>query len=53
MKPLSTISEFLLQAGTQYQVFDLSRGIRPLTVQQFLDIEMAQVPHPTPRQQAA
>ncbi|MDN4500922.1 DUF3549 family protein [Alteromonadaceae bacterium BrNp21-10] len=53
MKPISTISEFLLQAGTQYQVFDLSRGLRVVPTQQFLDIEMAQVAHPTPRQQAA
>ncbi|WP_438864197.1 DUF3549 family protein [Neptunicella sp.] len=51
MHDISTISEFLLQAGTQYNVYDLSRGIRPLSSQQFLDIEAAQIPHPFPRQQ--
>ncbi|WP_416305680.1 DUF3549 family protein [Neptunicella sp. SCSIO 80796] len=51
MQDISTISEFLLQAGTQYCVYDLSRGIRPLSTQQFLDIEAAQIPHPFPRQQ--
>ncbi|GAA0855997.1 DUF3549 family protein [Aliiglaciecola litoralis] len=37
---ISTISEFLLHAGTDYRVFDMGRGIRALDTQQFLDWEL-------------
>jgi hypothetical protein len=53
MSQINTISEFLLQAGTDYRVFDIARGIRPLASQLFLDIESATVPAPYPRQQHA
>ncbi|MDF2179632.1 DUF3549 family protein [Aliiglaciecola sp. CAU 1673] len=49
MTSIGTISEFLLQAGCQYLVFDLGRGIRRLDSQQFLDIETNKIPHPYPR----
>lgn len=53
MSHINTISEFLLQAGTDYRVFDMARGIRPLESQIFLEIENATVPAPYPRQQHA
>ena len=53
MSQINTISEFLLQAGTDYRVFDMARGIRPLAPQTFLEIESARVPAPYPRQQHA
>jgi hypothetical protein len=53
MSQINTISEFLLQAGTDYRAFDMARGIRPLEPQLFLDIESAIVPAPYPRQQHA
>jgi len=53
MSTINTISEFLLQAGTDYRVFDMARGIRPLESQIFLDIENATLPAPYPRQQHA
>ncbi|MCC2618155.1 DUF3549 family protein [Aestuariibacter halophilus] len=48
---ITTISEFLLQAGTEYRVFDLGRGIRKIAAQDFLDMENARKPAPCPRQQ--
>lgn len=41
MSQISTISEFLLQAGTEYRIFDMGRGIRKIPAQTFLDIENA------------
>lgn len=49
MTSISTLSEFLLQSGCQYRVYDLGRGIRKLSTQQFLDIENNKQPHPYPR----
>ena len=51
MSQINTISEFLLHAGTDYRVFDMARGIRPVNTQDFLEIESAQQPAPRPRQQ--
>jgi hypothetical protein len=53
MSHINTISEFLLQADTDYRVFDMARGIRSLESQIFLEIENATVPAPYPRQQHA
>ncbi|WP_299074149.1 DUF3549 family protein [uncultured Paraglaciecola sp.] len=53
MSTINTISEFLLQAGTDYRIFDMARGIRPIESQFFLDIESAIKPAPYPRQQHA
>jgi hypothetical protein len=53
MSQINTISEFLLQADTDYRVFDMARGIRSLGSQHFLEIESATVPAPYPRQQHA
>lgn len=51
MSHISTISEFLLHAGTDYRVFDMGRGIRKLSSQNLLDIENGTIPAPYPRQQ--
>jgi hypothetical protein len=53
MSHINTISEFLLKAGTDYRVFDMARGIRPLDQDTFKKIENAQQPAPFPRQQQA
>lgn len=53
MSQINTISEFLLQAGTEYKVFDMARAIRAVDPQLFLEIENATVPAPHPRQQHA
>lgn len=51
MSRINTISEFLLQAGTDYRIFDMGRAIRPLSSQAFLDFELNQTPAAFPRQQ--
>ncbi|TDF39532.1 DUF3549 family protein [Alteromonadaceae bacterium M269] len=53
MTTISTLSEFLLQAGTEYRVYDMGRGIRYLPDQLFLDIENGAIPYPYPRQSHA
>ncbi|MFT6895667.1 MAG: hypothetical protein ACJA13_000064 [Paraglaciecola sp.] len=53
MTQISSISEFLLQAKTQYRVFDMGRGIRPVSDQTFLDIENGIISAPNPRLQHA
>jgi len=53
MSSVSSISEFLLQAGTQYRLYDMGRGIRKLNSQQFLELESGQHVYPYPRQQLA
>jgi hypothetical protein len=53
MSHISTLSEFLLQAGTEYRVYDIGRGIRYLPDQAFLDIEHGKQPYPYPRQSHA
>ncbi|WP_166425099.1 DUF3549 family protein [Paraglaciecola sp. 20A4] len=53
MNQISSISEFLLHAGTEYRVFDMGRTIRNIDSQTFLDIENASIAAPYPRQQHA
>ncbi|MEG3768805.1 DUF3549 family protein [Alteromonas sp. 14N.309.X.WAT.G.H12] len=50
---IHTLSEFLLHAGTNFQFFDLGRGVHPLDTQLFLDLENGLRPCPRPRQQHA
>ncbi|GAA6184127.1 DUF3549 family protein [Aliiglaciecola sp. NS0011-25] len=40
---ISSISEFLLHAGTDYRVFDMGRTIREIPSQQFLEQENGQI----------
>lgn len=51
MQQISSISEFLVQAGTDYRIVDMGRAFRVLESQTFLDIENAKTPAPYPRQQ--
>jgi hypothetical protein len=53
MTQISSISEFLLQAKTQYRVFDMGRGIRPVSDQTFLELENGILGAPNPRLQHA
>ncbi|MDC8830394.1 DUF3549 family protein [Alteromonas gilva] len=50
-KNIHSLSEFLLHAGTDYRIFDLGRGVFPVSSQDFLDIENGKVCPPRPRQQ--
>ncbi|GGF84014.1 DUF3549 family protein [Alteromonas lipolytica] len=52
-KSIHSLSEFLLHAGTDYRIFDLGRGVYPVSSQTFLDIENGQLCPPRPRQQHA
>lgn len=53
MSNIDTISELLLHANTDYRIFDMARGIRPVESQTFLEIENGSIPAPFPRQQHA
>ena len=53
MTQITTISEFLLQAGTQYRVYDMARGIRQISEQDFLELESGLTKSAFPRQQHA
>ena len=50
---INSISEFLLHAGTEYQVFDLGRRLELTDSQTFLEIENGSAYAPYPRQQHA
>ena len=50
MQQFNSISEFLLQAGTQYRAFDFGRGIRKLDTQQVLALENGTIAAEYPRQ---
>lgn len=50
---ISTISEFLLHAGTEHLVIDVSRGRQLIDNQVFFDIENTKYPFPRPRQNCA
>ncbi|MFC3121916.1 DUF3549 family protein [Agaribacter flavus] len=49
-RTISTISEFLLHAGTEYMVIDLSRGFHLLDNQEFFEYENNSIAFPRPRQ---
>ncbi|MBY6018148.1 DUF3549 family protein [Halomonas denitrificans] len=49
MEAITTLSQFLTQAGTQFQVYDLSRRVRPLDPILFAQLEAGTLPYPTPR----
>lgn len=51
MTTISTISEFLLEAGTEYRIIDMGRGFNLLDNQLFLEIENGIQRAPRPRQQ--
>lgn len=49
MEHIASISEFLLQAGTEYRVFDMGRTLHHTSSQTFLEIENGKLPAPFPR----
>ncbi|WP_395344549.1 DUF3549 family protein [Ningiella sp. W23] len=49
-KSFGTLSEFLMQAGTEYIIYDISRARRLVSNQEFFDYELNNEPFPTPRQ---
>lgn len=51
MSNITTISEFLLEAGTDYRIIDMGRGFHLLDSQSFLDIESGKQKPARPRQQ--
>lgn len=48
MKALSTLSEILALAGSQFKIYDMSRCITPMSPQTFYAIETGETPYPTP-----
>jgi hypothetical protein len=53
MSTINTLTEFLTQADTQFQLFDMGRQVRPLASDTFVRIEQQQEPYPWPLQQHA
>lgn len=53
MSTINTLTEFLTQADTQFQLFDMGRQVRPLASDAFERIEQQQEPYPWPLQQHA
>lgn len=51
MQTISSISEFLLEAHTEYRIFDMGRTIHTIDPQAFLEIENGVKAVPYPRQQ--
>jgi len=50
---INSISEFLLQAGSQYRIFDMGRRVQKISTELFLDFEHGNSPYPFPIQQHA
>lgn len=48
MKALSTLSEILTLAGSQFKVYDMGRKIAPIDTQAFYAMETAARPYPAP-----
>ncbi|MBL1418775.1 MAG: DUF3549 family protein, partial [Moritella sp.] len=53
MHTLNTLSEFLLQAKTQFRVYDMGRKISKISTDDFMQFESAQRPYPAPLQRHA
>ena len=50
---INTLSEFLIQSGSQYRVFDMGRKVRKISNEVFIDFDNATAPYPYPMQQHA
>lgn len=48
MDTINTLSEFLLQSGSQYRVFDMGRRVTKISTDLFSDFEHAVTPYPYP-----
>ncbi|QUM83499.1 MULTISPECIES: DUF3549 family protein [unclassified Moritella] len=53
MHTLNTLSEFLLQAKTQFRVYDMGRKISKISTDDFMQFESAQQAYPAPLQRHA
>lgn len=53
MNSLNTLSEFLLQAKTQFRVYEMGRKIKKIPTDEFLKFETNQLPYPAPIQRQA
>lgn len=53
MDSIKSLSDFFHKSDTRYRVFDMGRGIRKLTPEQFTQFEQGQQPYPYPLQQHA
>jgi len=53
MHSLSTLSEFLLQAKTQFRIYEMGRTIRKISTDDFMLFETAKKPYPAPLQRHA
>lgn len=53
MSTIDTLTQFLTQAGTEFELFDLGRQLRPLPLDRFERIERQEEPYPWPLQQKA
>lgn len=53
MNKIDSLGEFFRQSQTRYRVYDMGRGIRRLTAEQFDRFEAGTLPYPFPLQQHA
>ena len=53
MDSINTLSEFLLESGSQYRIFDMGRRVTPIDTSIFSDFEHVITPYPYPLQQHA
>jgi len=53
MQNIKTLSDFFQQSQTQYRIYDMGRGIRKLSHDEFEQFEMGKNPYPYPLQQHA
>lgn len=53
MHTFNTLSEFLLQAKTQFRVYEMGRKINKISTDDFMQFETAQQPYPSPVQRHA
>jgi hypothetical protein len=53
MQNIKTLSDFFQQSNTQYRIYDMGRGIRKLSHEQFEQFEAGSQPYPYPLQQHA
>lgn len=53
METIKSLSDFFRQSHTRYRVFDMGRGMRKLSSEQFEQFEAGKLPYPYPLQQQA
>ena len=53
MQTIKTLSDFFRESHTRYRIYDMGRGIRKLSVEEFEQFESGKQPYPYPLQQHA